>query len=295
MTVHALTGSHKRPNQDCSASSRTRLPSDLTQASKRRHRTVGNLSLRQSPLGPQIENATNRRGNAEFAPAPGPGLPKLEVRAEHAAERRCHGLAGCCRAEGVPPDRPGHRVAAVAFAPRGCFRWRHAGRQAAYGLLSGQLGGPVQCRRSGTEPGISTPPARAACLSSQATGWRGGAGRTILKGRLRFDPVGGEGDGPPGRNCRQNRGEALRRFLTPALGERVKPLPSLGVSAQALNYLNFLIRSGPRSTRALYRSGRPGVSSAPSVCHPQAHRGDRRGGRPESGRKSARTGARPRS
>ena len=44
-------------------------------------------------------------------------------------------------------------------------------------------------------------------------------------------------------------------FLTPAFGdERVKPLPALGVSAQALNYLNFLIAE-PIPAIALYRSG----------------------------------------
>jgi hypothetical protein len=44
-------------------------------------------------------------------------------------------------------------------------------------------------------------------------------------------------------------------FLTPAFGdESVKPLPALGVSAQALNYLNFLI-ADPIHAVALYRSG----------------------------------------
>lgn len=44
-------------------------------------------------------------------------------------------------------------------------------------------------------------------------------------------------------------------FLTPAFGEEsVKPLPSLGVSAQALNYLNYLIAE-PIPAVALYRSG----------------------------------------
>ena len=44
-------------------------------------------------------------------------------------------------------------------------------------------------------------------------------------------------------------------FLTPAFGEeRVKPLPALGVSAQALNYLNYLIAE-PIAAVALYRSG----------------------------------------
>ena len=54
---------------------------------------------------------------------------------------------------------------------------------------------------------------------------------------------------------RQSRSEALVEFLTPAFGaELVKPLPALGVSAQALNYLNFLIAE-PIQAVALYRSG----------------------------------------
>lgn len=54
---------------------------------------------------------------------------------------------------------------------------------------------------------------------------------------------------------RQSGGEAMVEFLTPAFGEEgVKPLPALGVSAQALNYLNFLIAE-PIHALALYRSG----------------------------------------
>ncbi len=54
---------------------------------------------------------------------------------------------------------------------------------------------------------------------------------------------------------RQSGGEAMVEFLTPAFGaEDVKPLPALGVSAQALNYLNFLIAE-PIHAIALYRSG----------------------------------------
>jgi hypothetical protein len=49
--------------------------------------------------------------------------------------------------------------------------------------------------------------------------------------------------------------EAMVEFLTPAFGdESVKPLPALGVSAQALHYLNFLI-ADPIYAVALYRSG----------------------------------------
>ena len=44
-------------------------------------------------------------------------------------------------------------------------------------------------------------------------------------------------------------------FLTPAFGdEQVKPLPALGVSAQGLNYLNYLIAE-PIPAIVLYRSG----------------------------------------
>lgn len=71
---------------------------------------------------------------------------------------------------------------------------------------------------------------------------------------LRFDPVPGIGDRQVWR-WRQSRSEAMVEFLTPAFGdERVKPLPALGVSAQALNYLNYLI-ADPIHAVTLYRSG----------------------------------------
>lgn len=54
---------------------------------------------------------------------------------------------------------------------------------------------------------------------------------------------------------RQSGGEAMVEFLTPApVDEGVKPLPAVGVSAQALNYLDFLIAE-PIHALALYRSG----------------------------------------
>jgi len=54
---------------------------------------------------------------------------------------------------------------------------------------------------------------------------------------------------------RQSGGEAVVEFLTPAFGEEgIKPLPALGVNAQALNYLNFLIAE-PIHALAIYRSG----------------------------------------
>ncbi|MCA0043330.1 nucleotidyltransferase family protein [Celeribacter litoreus] len=76
---------------------------------------------------------------------------------------------------------------------------------------------------------------------------------TILQA-LKFDPVPSVGTRQVWR-WRQASGEALVEFLTPAFGdETVKPLPALGVSAQGLNYLNYLIAE-PIPAVALYRSG----------------------------------------
>ena len=70
---------------------------------------------------------------------------------------------------------------------------------------------------------------------------------------LAFDPVPGLQDRQVWK-WRQTRGEAMVEFLTPAFGEEtVKRLPALGVSAQGLNYLNFLI-ADPIPALALYRS-----------------------------------------
>ena len=55
---------------------------------------------------------------------------------------------------------------------------------------------------------------------------------------------------------RQTRREMLVEFLTPSFeaDEGLKPLPSLGVSAQALHFLNFLL-ARPIPAVGLYRSG----------------------------------------
>jgi hypothetical protein len=71
---------------------------------------------------------------------------------------------------------------------------------------------------------------------------------------LKFDPVPGVIDRQVWK-WRQSHSEAMVEFLTPAFGdESIKPLPALGVSAQALHYLNFLI-ADPIYAVALYRSG----------------------------------------
>ena len=69
-----------------------------------------------------------------------------------------------------------------------------------------------------------------------------------------FDPV-PTLDRRPAWRWRQSKGGALVEFLTPAFGdEGVRPLAALGVSAQALHHLNYLIAE-PIPAAVLYRSG----------------------------------------
>lgn len=71
---------------------------------------------------------------------------------------------------------------------------------------------------------------------------------------LKFDPLPGVSPGQTWRWAQGGSGQ-LVEFLTPAFGEEsIRNLPALGVSAQALNYLNFLIAE-PISAAAIYRSG----------------------------------------
>jgi hypothetical protein len=71
---------------------------------------------------------------------------------------------------------------------------------------------------------------------------------------LKFAPLPGVETGRTWRWSQGGSGQ-LVEFLTPAFGdETIQDLPALGVSAQALNYLNFLIAE-PIHAAALYRSG----------------------------------------
>jgi hypothetical protein len=71
---------------------------------------------------------------------------------------------------------------------------------------------------------------------------------------LKFDPVPGLIPRQTWRWAQGGSGQ-LVEFLTPAFGEEtIRDLPALGVSAQALNYLNFLIAE-PIHAAAIYRSG----------------------------------------
>lgn len=71
---------------------------------------------------------------------------------------------------------------------------------------------------------------------------------------LKFDPLPSVDRGKTWRWAQGGSGQ-LVEFLTPAFGaETIRDLPALGVSAQALNYLNYLIAE-PIQAAALYRSG----------------------------------------
>lgn len=75
-----------------------------------------------------------------------------------------------------------------------------------------------------------------------------------LKG-FEFDPVPSTEPGQVWR-WRQSRSKTLVEFLTPSFeeDEGLKPLSALGVSAQSLHYLNYLI-SAPIPSAAIYRDG----------------------------------------
>jgi hypothetical protein len=71
---------------------------------------------------------------------------------------------------------------------------------------------------------------------------------------LKFDPLPGLTPGQTWRWAQGGSGQLIE-FLTPAFGEEtIRDLPALGVNAQALNYLNFLIGE-PIHAAAIYRSG----------------------------------------
>ncbi|WP_172330430.1 GSU2403 family nucleotidyltransferase fold protein [Mangrovicoccus sp. HB161399] len=161
-------------------------------------------------------------------------------------------LARILRAEGlIATDRETGSML-LAFARAGVFRL--GGTligTAAYGLYQGELG-----IRFGADELAQTGDIDFASFErlSIALEDRVEQGPDEILRALKFDAVPGVHDRQVWR-WRQSSGEAMVEFLTPAFGEEtVRPLPALGVSAQALHYLNYLI-AGPIHALALYRSG----------------------------------------
>lgn len=171
-----------------------------------------------------------------------------------AGERRLEmaRLARLLRAEGLlTPDRDTGSLL-LAFARAGVFRLGGTlVGTAAYALYQGELG-----VRFSSDELAQTGDIDFASFErlSVALGDQVEQEPSEILRSLKFDPVPGLRENQIWK-WRQNRGTAMVEFLTPAFGEEVvKPLPALGVSAQGLNYLNYLIAS-PIPAIALYRSG----------------------------------------
>ena len=191
----------------------------------------------------------------------GEGTPELRARLARATELKIQGesrratmarLARVLRAEGFMATDRDTGSLLLAFARAGVFRLGGTlVGTAAYALYQGELG-----VRFDSEELAQTGDIDFASFERLSVVLGDTVEETpgdILQA-LAFDPVPGLQDRQVWR-WRQTRGEAMVEFLTPAFGEEtVKPLPALGVSAQGLNYLNFLI-ADPIPALALYRSG----------------------------------------
>ncbi|TMV84189.1 hypothetical protein FGG78_21990, partial [Thioclava sp. BHET1] len=176
-----------------------------------------------------------------------------ELRAQTEERRkRMMRLTRTLRAEGfVTTDRDSGSML-LAFARAGVFRLGGTiVGTAAYALYQGELGIRMDFEELAQTGDIDFASFErlSVALEDHVTETPG----EILS-MLKFDPVPGIFDTQIWR-WRQSHSEVMVEFLTPAFGEEcVKPLPALHVSAQALNYLNFLI-ADPIHAVALYRSG----------------------------------------
>ncbi|MCR9152349.1 MAG: GSU2403 family nucleotidyltransferase fold protein [Rhodobacteraceae bacterium] len=191
----------------------------------------------------------------------GEDRPELRARLERARalkaeaetrRKRMSRLTAILRAEGlIRTDRQTGSLL-LAFARAGMFRLGGTlVGTAAYALYQGELGVRMDLEELAQTGDIDV--ASPACLSV-ALEDRVIEDPARILSSLKFDPVPGIADRQVWR-WRQSQSETMAEFLTPAFGqETIRPLPALGVSAQALNYLNYLI-SDPIPAVALYRSG----------------------------------------
>ncbi len=191
----------------------------------------------------------------------GESTPELQQRLKHAQELRSKAderrkqmmrLTRILRAEGlITTDRDTGSLL-LAFARAGVFRLGGTlVGTSAYSLYQGELGVRMDFEELAQTDDIDI--ASFERLSVALDDRVEESTADILK-MLKFDPV----PGIRGREVwrwRQSRSDYLVEFLTPAFGEeKVTPLPALGVNAQSLRYLNFLI-ADPIPAIALYRSG----------------------------------------
>ncbi|QBK31723.1 nucleotidyltransferase family protein [Roseitalea porphyridii] len=161
-------------------------------------------------------------------------------------------LARTLRAEGfIAADRQTGSIL-LAFARAGMFRLGGTlVGTAAYGVYQGELGVRMDFEELAQTDDIDV--ASFQRLSVALDDIVDAKPGDIL-GTLKFDPA-PDIDNRQIWRWRQSNSQTLVEFLTPAFGdETFRPLPALGVSAQALNYLNYLI-ADPINAIVLYRSG----------------------------------------
>ena len=191
----------------------------------------------------------------------GEGTPELEeriaraeaIRVQAAEREKAKGrLARLLRAEGLQGFDVATGSLLAALARVGVFRLGGTVvGTIAFRLYEGELGvrGASEALRQTGDLDIASFERLSLALGDKVTEPLG----EVLK-ELRFEPV-------PSLmhhrilRWRDTTREANLEFLTPAFGEEgVRDLPALGVGAQALRYLNYLIAE-PIKAVALYRSG----------------------------------------
>lgn len=181
-------------------------------------------------------------------------INRIEVLRATAKERQAERsrLVRLLRAEGMTPTDRATGSMLSAMAAAGVFRLGGTivGTNA-FRLYEGELGIrlPIGAMANTGDIDIAQFEKLSVALEDQVD-----PGLAETFSALRFDAVPGLDRGRTWRWAQGGSGQ-LVEFLTPAFGdETIRDLPALGVGAQALNYLNFLIAE-PIHAAALYRSG----------------------------------------
>jgi len=191
----------------------------------------------------------------------GEDTPELQARLQRAAKlkagqterrKRMSKLAAILRAEGFTAMDRAAGSLLFAFARAGMFRLGGTlVGTTAYGLYQGDLGVRMDYEEFARTGDIDLASFERLSIAFQD---RVEEDPSEILASLKFEPVPGVFDRQVWK-WRQSHSESIVEFVTPAFGaEDVRPLPALGVSAQALHYLNFLIAE-PIHAVALYRAG----------------------------------------
>lgn len=179
-------------------------------------------------------------------------IDRIEALHATAKERRAERsrLVRLLRAEGITPTDRATGSILSAMADAGTFRLGGTivGTNA-FRLYEGELGIRLPLGGMANTGDIAQFEKLSVALEDQVD-----PGLAETFSALKFAPLPGLVLGRTWRWAQGGSGQ-LVEFLTPAFGEEtIRELPALGVSAQALNYLNFLIAE-PIHAAAIYRSG----------------------------------------